>query len=1304
MKIIPYRYHYREAYRREEKARSHKVSEMILKFIVTLTLVGSVVGEKQLWAIQLTTQHEEAVEEVARDLGMMVMGKIFNDMFLLREELDKNESGWEVPPNDQGKNRKLQHPMIIWAEQQTAHHRTFRNEIPKEKVKKWKKEKREKAIYRTEKQSPRSILRNKNQFGRPARDVGGLNRKPIKSPWAYKRTRDPLRWRQWYLGPGGGMHLNVTGLWAAGIRGGGVSVAILDDGVELTHLDLALNYDPAASWDLLDSDPDPMPVTWSRHGTQLAGIIAATHFNGMCGMGVAPWSGVGAVRMLGYVVYDAVEAAALAYERDHVDVYVAAWGPVDTGAVMEGPGVLASRALRESIALGRNGLGSIYVWASGNGGYVGDDCNADGYSNSVYTLTVSGSTKRGRAPDYAETCAATFVSTYSGDADNEYGTDDQISGIVTTDLGGVCTESFRGSSVSAAMVAGACALALDVNPLLGWRDMQHLMVESATPYNPLPSQWSTNGVGRMYSHYFGFGSLNAGKMVDLARDWQNVPPAFRCYAHSPHNNITFIPDETLILPISVSGCQIVQAEHIQVNISLSADNRGQIEIGLRSPSGTFTKLLPQRPLDLSPYGIQNHPLLSVHMWGEDPRGIWKIYITYHSSSILDPFGEKMYVTVPNKLLTCSLIIHGTEIPIQSATINNHHYTEEQLSQVLHGRNTSVEMESTVDETGDYTPLIEMEYWISPENSTETTLFLFCRVLTSNPQHVTNIQWQTSEGETFYDVVKHLKGQGRRSEKYPSVLTIRKTESILGNFTCKISYNGEEYSKDIHINSNYSSTPHTSETAYVVDVGKDAILPCENLSPIIRGTWTKDGKNIQSSPRVIINEDQLLIKNVTPDDAGVYECYKNAPRLYYSHRSSITLLMAKGPTTLIQYYAIDSQPLIPQLKPKPSCSSSNSTEEDTLPLSFTVDTLGIPKKPCPPPYRPVQGHCLLIGAGPARPWHQARQQCQRRRGELLVVHDASLMLALIQLLHTQGLASKSFWVGGLREDVDSWRWVDGIPMPLAAPFWFLTPTHQPQEVPITQRNDERSLHDIGSRREVFESGGGMFVSSTRPTASHTQMSLLRRLGVQKSSYSTRRGQMKRGTRRKRRSLEATAHSRPKNSRQKVSRKKTENRNNLEVSGFPETDESSTRRSIGISRSNNSKKTYPTAFLQQHKPHNNSKGSPSSRKPRPQGHGTQGAHNRSPIPKAKTRSGRPRPSKARRISQTARRTPPGSRRPSTRDSLLMTHIESSHLLQDTTPHPRDIHGQRAACMWAGLRHFFGSCSVLERLSALCEYKET
>ncbi len=88
------------------------------------------------------------------------------------------------------------------------------------------------------------------------------------------------------------------------------------------------------------------------------------------------------------------------------------WGPEDNGKTVEGPGYVAvvswlfclipilhssmepvplsfqQEALDLAIWKGRYGYGNIFVFASGNGGRVDDNCNFDGYANSVYTLTI----------------------------------------------------------------------------------------------------------------------------------------------------------------------------------------------------------------------------------------------------------------------------------------------------------------------------------------------------------------------------------------------------------------------------------------------------------------------------------------------------------------------------------------------------------------------------------------------------------------------------------------------------------------------------------------------------------------------------------------------------------------------------------------------------------------------------------------------------------------------------------------------------------------------------------------------------
>lgn len=61
------------------------------------------------------------------------------------------------------------------------------------------------------------------------------------------------------------------------------------------------------------------------------------------------------------------------------------------------------------ITQGRNGLGNIYVWATGNGGMNGDNCNADGYVSSIETLSVGSINDWGHRPFYMENCTSTIA-------------------------------------------------------------------------------------------------------------------------------------------------------------------------------------------------------------------------------------------------------------------------------------------------------------------------------------------------------------------------------------------------------------------------------------------------------------------------------------------------------------------------------------------------------------------------------------------------------------------------------------------------------------------------------------------------------------------------------------------------------------------------------------------------------------------------------------------------------------------------------------------------------------------------------
>ncbi len=56
--------------------------------------------------------------------------------------------------------------------------------------------------------------------------------------------------------------------------------------------------------------------------------------------------------------------------------------------------------------------GSLYVWASGDGG-ANDDCNCDGYAASMWTISINSAINDGRTALYDESCSSTLASTFS---------------------------------------------------------------------------------------------------------------------------------------------------------------------------------------------------------------------------------------------------------------------------------------------------------------------------------------------------------------------------------------------------------------------------------------------------------------------------------------------------------------------------------------------------------------------------------------------------------------------------------------------------------------------------------------------------------------------------------------------------------------------------------------------------------------------------------------------------------------------------------------------------------------------------
>ena len=59
------------------------------------------------------------------------------------------------------------------------------------------------------------------------------------------------------------------------------------------------------------------------------------------------------------------------------------------------------------------------MWATGNGGLTDDDCNCDGYTTSVYTISIGAISDHGLSTYYTESCSSTLAVTFSGGSHRE---------------------------------------------------------------------------------------------------------------------------------------------------------------------------------------------------------------------------------------------------------------------------------------------------------------------------------------------------------------------------------------------------------------------------------------------------------------------------------------------------------------------------------------------------------------------------------------------------------------------------------------------------------------------------------------------------------------------------------------------------------------------------------------------------------------------------------------------------------------------------------------------------------------------
>lgn len=466
-------------------------------------------------------------------------------------------------------------------------------------------------------------------------DFDYLHPNILQTPERRVAPNDPLYTDQWHLnntGQGGsvvGIDINVESVWD-NYTGQGVTIGIVDDGLEYTHEDIAPNANTTIDFDYRAGDNDPIPEAGDFHGTAVGGLSSAKGNNGIGVSGSAWDAELVGLRLIGGPLGDGTIAQALTHELNIIDIYNNSWGPPDNGRLQFiGPQALA--ALEQAATTGRNGLGNIHTWAAGNGGdLTNDNVNYDPYANSRFTIAVGALGNNGVRAQYSDPGAAIFVVAPSGTVG--FGGTLDLSTTDITGAGGYdatnYTDTFNGTSASTPVVSGVIALMLEANPNLTYRDVTNILARTSERVDQGNADWIQNGAGIWVNHEYGFGNIDAAAAVAAALSEPLVgdEESFSTGVISVNQAIPDAGGGSVSRTVAVSNANAIDSlEYVEVAFTAAHARAGDLEIVLTSPSGTQSILAETRTDNTN--GYNSFLFSTVRNWGESSAGDWTITVT-----------------------------------------------------------------------------------------------------------------------------------------------------------------------------------------------------------------------------------------------------------------------------------------------------------------------------------------------------------------------------------------------------------------------------------------------------------------------------------------------------------------------------------------------------------------------------------------------------------------------------------------------------------------------------------------------------
>ena len=214
-------------------------------------------------------------------------------------------------------------------------------------------------------------------------------------------------------------------------------------------------------------------------------------------------------------------------------------------------------------------------------------------------------------------------------------------GLVTTGgnaIGADGSEYVSGTSFAAPMVSSAIALMLEVNPDLGYRDIQQILAITAKPSNADGAEangaLNVNGGGLVFDREMGFGMLDAEAAVKLARFWTLQSTA----ANEQHLGGSFVlpaefgaTTQSIAVTIDNPGNGGFSVGFVELTLEVSDLDLKDLAIELVSPEGTKALIAP----NLHAAGgrtFLDFTFSSVVTLGENPFGTWTLNLTHATAS------------------------------------------------------------------------------------------------------------------------------------------------------------------------------------------------------------------------------------------------------------------------------------------------------------------------------------------------------------------------------------------------------------------------------------------------------------------------------------------------------------------------------------------------------------------------------------------------------------------------------------------------------------------------------------------------